>query len=97
MDSHKTIKKLIDRYDYGGALDILKEMELQETDPAILINSCRYAVNFDFKTARYLLGTMSKQDDKDVKKITGALKKALDEMKARFESNGNDKEDVFKL
>ncbi len=78
MDSYKTIKKLIDRYDYGGALDLLKEKELGETDPAILINSCRYAINFDFKTARYLLSTMSNQEDKDVKKMSKNLDALID-------------------
>lgn len=55
MSRFKTIRQLVNRYDYGGALDLLKDLELEESDVAIVINSCRYAVNFDFKKAKYLL------------------------------------------
>lgn len=61
MDSYKTIKELVDRYDYGGALDLLKDLDFGDTDVAYVINSCRYAVNFDFKTARSLLSKVSKE------------------------------------
>ncbi|MYM63835.1 hypothetical protein [Pseudomaricurvus sp. HS19] len=49
-----------------------------------------------------LIGNLSNKSnysytDQDVKKIYGALKKALDEMKARFDSKGANEEDVFKL
>ncbi len=57
------IKKLVDRYDYDGAYLRLKEFELDETNVAIIINSCRYAVNFDFKTAKHIL----KLVDEDIK------------------------------
>lgn len=67
MDSYKTIRKLIDRYDYGGALDLLKALGLGDSDPAIVINSCRYAVNFDFRTARSLLAKVSETYQKDPK------------------------------
>ena len=35
--------------------------------------------------------------DKDVRKIYQALKKGLEEMKARFDSKGNESAEVFKL
>jgi murein L,D-transpeptidase YafK len=35
--------------------------------------------------------------DQDVKKIYAVLKKAIDEMKVRFDSNGANEEEVFKL
>ncbi len=49
-----------------------------------------------------LIGNLSNKSnysytDQDVKKIYGALKKALDEMKIRFESHGANEEEVFKL
>ncbi len=49
-----------------------------------------------------LIGNLSNKSnysytDEDVKKIHGALKKALDEMKTRFESNGANEEEIFKL
>ncbi|MBI9013550.1 MAG: hypothetical protein JEZ08_15055 [Clostridiales bacterium] len=55
MSEYKTIRQLINRYDYGGALDLLKDLDFGETDAAALVNSCRYAVNFDFKTAKHIL------------------------------------------
>ena len=57
--SFQVIKKLIERYDYGGALEVLKEMGLESTDVAIIVNSCRYAINFDFYTARRHLNQLS--------------------------------------
>lgn len=77
MDTFKVIRKLIDRYDYGGALDLLKDKGLEETDVAKLVNSCRYAVNFDFKTAKHILTTIS--GDKDHPQIK-KTKKNLDQL-----------------
>lgn len=65
MSTYKTIRQLINRYDYGGALDLLKDFELEESDAAIVVNSCRYAVNFDFKTAKFLLSSLSEEKHKD--------------------------------
>lgn len=80
MESYKTIKKLIDRYDYGGALDLFRELGLGDTNPAILVNSCKYAVNFDFKTSRKLLTTISedKKNDIEIKDIIKNLNLLLD-------------------
>lgn len=80
MNSYKTIRKLIDRYDYGGALDLLKEIDKEKSDPAILANSCRYAINFDFKTSRQLLGTLSdeRQEEKEVKQMMKNLDLLID-------------------
>jgi hypothetical protein len=49
-----------------------------------------------------LIGNLSNKsnysyDTQDVKKIHGALKKALDDMKLRFDSSGADEEEAFKL
>ncbi len=49
-----------------------------------------------------LIGNLSNKSnysysDSDVKKIYGTLRKALDEMKGRFDSSGEDSNDVFKL
>lgn len=59
IDSYEVIIKLIDRFDYGGALEILQENDLEESDVAIILDSCRYAINFDFHTSRYLLNQLS--------------------------------------
>jgi len=49
-----------------------------------------------------LIGNLSnksnyKYDDRDVKKITSTLTKALSDMKAKFESNGASEDERFKL
>lgn len=49
-----------------------------------------------------LIGNLSNKsnyryDQSDVRKITAALKKAVTEMNARFESNGASDDEVFKL
>lgn len=49
-----------------------------------------------------LIGNLSNRSnysytDQDVRKIHAALKKALDEMKARFDSKGVSEEESFKL
>ena len=49
-----------------------------------------------------LIGNLSNKSnyaytDSDVKKIHGTLKRALDDMKLRFESKGSEKADLFKL
>jgi len=60
IESVLVIQKLIERYDYGGAHEILKEKGMEKTDTAILINSCRYSKNFDFFTARKYLRQLTK-------------------------------------
>jgi hypothetical protein len=49
-----------------------------------------------------LIGNLSnksnyKYDDRDVKKITSTLTKALSDMKAKFESNGASEDELFRL
>ena len=61
IESVQVIQKLIERYDYGGALEVLKEKGMEKTDTGVLINSCRYAKNFDFTTARKHLRHLSQE------------------------------------
>jgi hypothetical protein len=49
-----------------------------------------------------LIGNLSnksnyKYDDRDVKKITSTLTKALSDMKTKFESNGASEDELFRL
>lgn len=74
--SMQVVKKLIERYDYGGALEVLKEAELHKTNGAVIIDACRYAVNFDFYTARKKLNTLSEDLMKDPQ--CNKLKKEFD-------------------
>ncbi|WP_079492581.1 hypothetical protein [Maledivibacter halophilus] len=80
IKSHNAIIKLIDRYDYGGALEILQEMDLKNTDEAIMIKSCKYAVNFDFNTSYYILNSLSeeKRNHKIVLKLIENLKALIE-------------------
>lgn len=59
VDSKNILKRLISRYDYGGAFELLEELGFKETDLAILVNSGRYAVNFDFYTSKRILYDLS--------------------------------------
>lgn len=65
IKGYDIILKLIQRYDYSGALEIMYDQGLDQTNAAILMDSCRYAVNFDFTTARRLLSTLSGGLNKD--------------------------------
>lgn len=80
IKSYNVIVKLIDRYDYGGALEILDEKDLIDIDSAIIIKSCKYAVNFDFKTAHSILKGLSeeKKNHKEIVKLTKNLKELID-------------------
>lgn len=78
IKSYDVIVKLIDRYDYGGALDILNEKGLENTDAATIIKSCKYAVNFDFETAYNILMHLS--NEKKEKKIVVNLKRNLKDL-----------------
>ncbi len=65
LESMQVIKKLIERYDYCGALEVLKDKGMENMDSGVLINSCKYAVNFDFFTARKLLKHLSIEAQKN--------------------------------
>lgn len=77
IDSIVLVKKLVERYDYCGALEILREKEMQFTDSGVLINACRYAVNFDFATARNYLQHLS-----EAAKVTVACKDLIENVEA---------------
>lgn len=58
ISSYNVIAALTHRYDYGGALELMKEKGLEHSPVAVIMNSCRYAVNFDFKKAKKILHTL---------------------------------------
>lgn len=78
INSLNVITKLIDRYDYGGALEMLVEQGFENTNPAILMDSCRYAVNFDFKSAKKKLSRLSNEMKK--KKEIKAIERNLSDL-----------------
>lgn len=55
IKGYDIILKLIQRYDYSGALEVMYDQGLDQTAAAVLMDSCRYAINFDFYTAKRLL------------------------------------------
>lgn len=62
--SFDIIENLVKRYDYCGALEVLEKMyadksEGEKSDSGILLNACKYAVNFDFVTSKKLLTMLS--------------------------------------
>jgi len=78
LKSNDVIHKLVDRYDYGGAYDLLIEVNDEDTTAGKIINSCRYAINFDFKTAKYNLNDLDAEVDE--LKIIKIVKKNLDDL-----------------
>lgn len=80
IKSYDVIIKLIDRYDYGGALEILYKKNFKNTDESVIIKSCKYAVNFDFITAYSILKDLSeeKKDQKIVLRLIDNLKALID-------------------
>lgn len=58
IKEYDIILKLIQRYDYSGALEVMNDQGLSASSAAVLMDSCRYAINFDFATAKRLLRTL---------------------------------------
>lgn len=55
------ISKFLERYDYDAVLDILEEAGIIDGDLYLLMESSKYAVNFDFNKASISIGKMSEQ------------------------------------
>lgn len=65
IKEYDIILKLVQRYDYSGALEIMNDQGLDSSNAAVLMDSCRYAVNFDFITAKRLLRTLPQDFQKE--------------------------------
>lgn len=64
FETYPIFKTLISRYDYGGALELLKNAGLDHTDAYFLVDMCRHSVNFDFDAALSSLTHVSKKNQK---------------------------------
>ncbi|MGL4797731.1 MAG: hypothetical protein ACRDB0_04360 [Paraclostridium sp.] len=53
------ISKFLKRYDYDGVLDILIEADIDSGDLYNILESCKYATNFDFNTALKMIKNLS--------------------------------------
>lgn len=69
------IFKFLQRYDYDAVLDILKEAGIEDGDLYLLIESCMYSINFDFKKALNKIENMSSQmlSRREIQKLTTNL------------------------
>lgn len=61
------LKEFMDRYDYAGAVAYAEKMEMTDEQTMRLLNSCKHAMNFDFKSALNELWTFNKNMDADKK------------------------------
>lgn len=55
------ISKFLTRYDYDAVLDVLEEAGVIDGDLYLLMQSCKYALNFDFKKSLEFIEQMSSQ------------------------------------
>ncbi len=53
------ISKFLKRYDYDGVLDILAEAGIESGDLYNILESCKYATNFDFTTSLKMVNKLS--------------------------------------
>ncbi|KXZ39280.1 hypothetical protein SAMN05661008_01001 [Alkalithermobacter thermoalcaliphilus JW-YL-7 = DSM 7308] len=69
------ILKFLERYDYDGVADILRELGIDKTDVYTLLNSCEYAINFDFKTAVKRIDSLNPniKNTKEIKRLRNNL------------------------
>jgi hypothetical protein len=69
------ISKFLQRYDYDAVLDILDEAGIIDGDLYLLMESSKYAVNFDFKKALASINKMSEQmlSRREIKKLISNL------------------------
>lgn len=76
IKEYDIILKLVQRYDYSGALEIMNDQGLETSSAAILMDSCRYAINFDFATAKRILRLLPAelQSEPEVKWLRANLK-----------------------
>ncbi|OPJ55807.1 hypothetical protein [Alkalithermobacter paradoxus] len=74
------ILKFLDRYSYDGVEDILRELGIEKCDLYILLNSCEYAINFDFKTAIKRIDSLTPniRNTKEIKRLRNNLIDLLD-------------------
>lgn len=70
------ISKFLKRYDYDAILDILEEANIESGDLYLLMESCKYSVNFDFKKSLDMLLQMSSQmlSRREIQKLITNLK-----------------------
>lgn len=74
------IFKFLQRYDYDAARDILKEAKIEDGDLYLIMESCKYAINFDFKKSLNLISELSGEirQKSDIQKLISNLKHMID-------------------
>ncbi|MGL4911423.1 MAG: hypothetical protein ACRC3Y_03235 [Romboutsia sp.] len=74
------VSKFLERYDYDAVLDILDEAGIIEGDLYLLMESSKYAVNFDFKKALEYIKKMSEEmlNRREIKRLISNLENLID-------------------
>ncbi|MCT4633240.1 MAG: hypothetical protein N4A76_10915 [Firmicutes bacterium] len=78
FNEFSAVEALISRYDYGGAMELMEDAGFENYDLVVVLDSCRYAINFDFKSAMKKLYLLS--DEYKEKKEMKELKKNLEDL-----------------
>ncbi len=63
--SKEVVAKLIERYDYGGSLEVLEQVGQEESDLGLFVDGLHYAINFDFHAARSRFYELSEERKED--------------------------------
>lgn len=73
------ISKFLTRYDYDAVLDVLDEAGVVDGDLYLLMQSCKYASNFDFKKSLDIIDDMSNQikSRSEIKELMENLKNLI--------------------
>lgn len=74
------IFKFLQRYDYDAVVEILKEASIEDGDLYLLMESCKHAINFDFRKSLTVLERMSSQmlARREIQKLITNLKHMID-------------------
>ncbi|TCO73822.1 hypothetical protein [Marinisporobacter balticus] len=74
------LESLIRRYDYAGAIELIGKIEDVNKNVIKLLYSCKYAINFDFQSAYYVVSDLLDIEDANVHKRVTSLKDNLKEL-----------------
>ncbi|WZL71820.1 hypothetical protein QBE52_11940 [Clostridiaceae bacterium 35-E11] len=74
------LKEFMERYDYAGAVAHAKKMEIKDEKIISLLNSCKHAMNFDFRSALNELWTVNEntENNKKIEEIKTNLQNLID-------------------
>ncbi|AHM56155.1 hypothetical protein EAL2_c08550 [Peptoclostridium acidaminophilum DSM 3953] len=65
LKSEFVIEKFLDRYDYDGVEEILRDSGIEDGDLVAIVSACKYLVSFDFKTSAKRLESIRSNEIKN--------------------------------